>query len=76
MASDADPLLANDVNKRLRAAHFDVSGKRFFSAAARGAPVYRKPAAGVTFDPAAAARRASAASIGRFSTRFLRAFRK
>jgi hypothetical protein len=76
MASDADPLLANDVNKRLRAASFDVSGKRFFSAAARGAPAYRKSAAGVTFDRAVAARCVSAASIGRFSTRFVRAFRK
>ena len=66
----------SNVDKKLPPANIDASGKRFFSAAARGAPAYRKPAAGAAFDPAVAARRASAASIGRFSTRFLRAFRK
>ncbi|KAH6622719.1 hypothetical protein F5144DRAFT_656268 [Chaetomium tenue] len=74
--TDSNPAPSSSIDQRLPAFGTDASGRRHFSSAARHPLAYRKPAAGAAFEPAMAARRASAASVGRFSTRFLRAFRK
>ncbi|EAQ84083.1 predicted protein [Chaetomium globosum CBS 148.51] len=68
--TDSNPVPSKSIDQRLPAINTDASGRRHFSSAARDPVAYRKPAAGAAFNPA------MAASVGRFSARFLRAFRK